>query len=127
MLADIVEQHKEIVASWTVTHFDREGANLRLKARIVFIDGSVLFIRQVVVNGAMLKYAYHWQTQGDALIIRWDNSEHWPDVATFPHHKHVARDGVIDVLPSKGGDLHEVLKEVALVLQPVHPSSNLSV
>lgn len=127
MLADIVEQHKEIIASWTVTHFDREGANLRLKARIVLIDGSLLFIRQVVVNGVMLKYAYHWQTQSEDLIIRWDNAKHWPDVATFPHHKHIARDGQSDVLPSQGADLHEVLREVALVLQQAYPSSNLPV
>jgi len=23
------------------------------------------------------------------LIIRWDNSEHWPSISTFPHHKHL--------------------------------------
>jgi hypothetical protein len=28
-------------------------------------------------------------TQGH-LIIRWDNAPHFPDLPTFPHHKHLA-------------------------------------
>ncbi len=119
MLSDLIKQYSEIITSWTVTHFDREGANLRLKAEIVFIDKSRLFIRQVVLNGIMLKYAYQWQSQNEILIIRWDNAGHWPDVATFPHHKHVRKDGEIQVLPSsKGADLAEVLNEIASILQP---------
>ncbi|WP_045222141.1 toxin-antitoxin system TumE family protein [Desulfonatronum thioautotrophicum] len=121
MLSDLIEKHKNIIASWTVTNFDREGANLRLKAEVVFIDKSRLFIRQVVLIGIMLKYAYHWQNQDEMLIIRWDNAGHWPDVATFPHHKHVCNDEKIQVLPSRAGaDLAEILKEIARTLQP-HP------
>ena len=121
MLSDLIEQHKAVIASWTVTNFDREGANLRLKAEVVFVDRSRLFIRQVVLNGIMLKYAYHWQNQDEMLIIRWDNAGHWPDVATFPHHKHVRNDEDIQVLPSRAGaDLAEILNEIARTLQP-HP------
>jgi len=112
MLSDLIKQYSEIITSWTVTHFDREGANLRLKAEIVFIDKSRLFIRQVVLNGIMLKYAYQWQSQNEILIIRWDNAGHWPD-------EHVRKGSEIQVLPSsKGADLAEVLNEIASVLQP---------
>ena len=118
MLSDLIEKHEEIIASWTVTNFDREGTNLRLKAEVVFIDKSRLFIRQVVLNGIMLKYAYHWQNQDEILIIRWDNAGHWPDVATFPHHKHLRKDDEIQVLPSAtGADLAAVLNEIACTLQ----------
>lgn len=113
MLIDLLERYSAIVESWTVTHFDREGADFRFKAQVVFTDGSRLHIRQVVIDGCLLKYAYQWQTRDGVLIVRWDNAEHWPDVATFPHHKHVSSNGEVRVLPSKGAELDWVLEEIS--------------
>ncbi|SDX32811.1 hypothetical protein SAMN05421644_101105 [Allochromatium warmingii] len=64
----------------------------------------------------MLKYAYQWQTSDQQLIMRWDNAEHWPDIATFPHHKHVAKNGAVTVFPSKGTELTWVLEEIAAII-----------
>ena len=61
MLLSLVERHQDLVESWTVISFDRAGPNLRLKARVVFCDGSTLFIRQIVLGESTFKYAYHWQ------------------------------------------------------------------
>ncbi|MBK5970284.1 MULTISPECIES: toxin-antitoxin system TumE family protein [Thiorhodovibrio] len=119
MLIDLIKRYSAIIQSWTVTNFDREGEDLRLKAQIVFLDGSQLHIRQIVIDGHLLKYAYQWQTQEGALIIRWDNAEHWSDVATFPHHKHVSRNEDVKVMPSNGAELALVLEEIALLLESV--------
>ena len=117
MLIDLIEQYSAIVQSWTVTNFDREGEDFRLKAQIIFVDGSQLHIRQMVIDGRLLKYAYQWQTQEGDLIIRWDNATHWPEVATFPHHKHVARNQDVTVMPSRGAELALVLEEIALSIK----------
>jgi hypothetical protein len=122
MLTDLFQRHQEIIASWAVSHFDREGPDLRLKARVLFTDGSQLHIRQVVIDGAILKYAYQWQTREGILIARWDNAEHWPDIVTFPHHKHVHDDGGTRVLPSQGADLSLVMEEIATLFD-VRPKS----
>jgi hypothetical protein len=39
MLIDLIERYGSIVQSWTVTHFDREGDDFRLKAQVLFVDG----------------------------------------------------------------------------------------
>jgi hypothetical protein len=116
MLTEILRQYSAIVSSWRVTSFDREGHDFRLKAQVVFVDGSTLHIRQVVFDRAMLKYAYHWQDADGALLARWDNAEHWPDIPTFPHHQHVFREGLVVVIPSTGGDLASVLEEIAAAI-----------
>ncbi len=116
MLIDLLEGYSAIVQSWTVTHFDREGADFRLKAQVSFVDGSQLHIRQVVLDGCLLKYAYQWQAQTGALIMRWDNAEHWPEVVTFPHHKHVALHDQVKVFPSKGAELALVFEEIAATM-----------
>lgn len=114
MLANLVRQHDDIVASWTVTQLDHDGPNLRLKARIEFRDHSVLFIRQAVIEPASFKYAYHWQDRNGNLISRWDNAAHWQNLATHPHHKHVSTTDT-PVEDPYGGDLEAVLDEIAKI------------
>jgi hypothetical protein len=113
VLADLLEKHSGIVSDWSVSELDHDENDIRLKVRVTFFDGSVLNIRQVVLDGVMLKYAYHWQTKGGDLILRWDNARHWESVSTHPHHKHSRDASGIRVLPSAGGDLSLVLDEIA--------------
>ena len=32
---------------------------------------------------------YHFQDQQNNLIFRYDNTPHFPNLKTFPHHKHL--------------------------------------
>ena len=111
MLTDVLRQHKDIVLSWNVMEWNQDGPNLRLKARVDFIDHSTLFIRQIVTAGNLFKYAYHWQDTEGHLRCRWDNAPHWPRIATFPHHKHVG-EGSDLVKESTGGELAPVFGEI---------------
>jgi hypothetical protein len=45
------------------------------------------------------KYRFHWQTKEEALIKRWDNARHHPEIDTFPHHLHDGADE--NVIPHK--------------------------
>jgi len=113
MIVNLVEKYDKLVQAWSVIDFSQVGLNFRFKGKVTFIDDSVLFIRQVALGGTTFKYAYHWQNRDGKLICRWDNSPHWPEVATYPHHKHNMQGNKIVVMESHGGDLEQVFDEVA--------------
>ena len=89
----MIFEHFHLLKPWMtgyqVTQFQMIGSNLRLKVNMSFTDGSVLFIKEIMIDGQQRKYAYHWQDHQRQLICRWDNAPDWPDVSTFPHHKHL--------------------------------------
>jgi hypothetical protein len=35
-----------------------------------------------------LDYRYHCQDQQNSLIFRYDSTPHFPNLSSFPHHKH---------------------------------------
>lgn len=100
---------KDVVASLSIELFEREGKRSRLKARITFIDGSVLVIKDYYF-GDERKYAYHWMDEKGKLYIRWDNSPHWPEVSTYPHHKHIGSPDNVEL--SLEIELRDVLKVI---------------
>lgn len=86
-----------------------QRANLRIRLR--FDNGALLEINEalVVVNGALttLGYRYHLQRANNELVFRYDNTPHFPDLPSFPHHKHLC-----DAVVAAGKpDLLDVLQE----------------
>lgn len=49
---------------------------------------------RIYVSGAHVDYAYQLFSQEP--IIRWDNKEEYPALATFPHHFHAADGHVVE-------------------------------
>ena len=86
-----------------------ERANLRIRLR--FENGSLVEINEalIVENGALktLGYRYHLQRANNELILRYDNTPHFPNLPSFPHHKHLPDAVVTTSKP----DLLDVLKE----------------
>ncbi|MEA2060608.1 MAG: DUF6516 family protein [Thermodesulfobacteriota bacterium] len=68
------------------------NGNVLFHAELQLKDDSKIFIKEYVFKNNERKYAYHWTDVSGNLICRWDNASHWPDVATFPHHKHIDND-----------------------------------
>ena len=66
-------------------------ANLRIRVR--FLSGHLLEVNEAIVIEAdqikHLGYRYHFQDQQNNLIFRYDNTPHFPDLKSFPHHKHL--------------------------------------
>lgn len=89
-----------------------ERANLRIRLR--FQNGCLLEINEAIIveNGALktLGYRYHLQIAGNELAFRYDNAPHFPDLPSFPHHKHL-RDAVV---ASNKPDLLDVLQEAKI-------------
>ena len=84
-------------------------ANLRIWIR--FANGRLLEVSEAVVveGGALvpLSYRYHCQDAGNRLLFRYDNTPHFPELSSFPHHKHLPDRTVAAGRPS----LFDVLKE----------------
>jgi len=91
---------------------DRPGQTSEFYARVRFLDASQLQVveKLVVERFTILKvrYAYHYQRANGELVFRYDNVPHYPDIKTFPHHKHIGE----TVISSRPPDLSEVLREI---------------
>lgn len=91
---------------------DRPGQTSEFYVRARFPDASQLQVveKLVVERFTILKvrYAYHYQRANGELVFRYDNVPHYPDIKTFPHHKHIGE----TVISSRPPDLSEVLREI---------------
>ena len=87
-----------------------QRANLRIRLR--FNQTHLLQINEaiIIINNQLqfLDYRYHFQDEYNQLIFRYDSTPHFPDLSTFPHHKHLAN----NVISSNKPEIIQVLKEV---------------
>jgi hypothetical protein len=66
-----------------------DRVNLRIRVR--FYNGCLLQVNESVVFHEKIEhlgYRYHYQGKDNELIFRYDNTPHFPDLQTFPDHKH---------------------------------------
>ena len=86
-----------------------ERVNLRIRLR--FDQGHLLEINEAVVvednSLVSLGYRYHCQDENNRLIFRYDSTPHFPNLSSFPHHKHLPD----TVIPSDKPDIDEIIKE----------------
>jgi len=80
-----------------------DNNRVKIKAIIRFLDDSFLYYYEIVETGKcypqVLKYSYQYMN-GDDQVFRYDDSPHHPDVSTFPHHKHVGRASIEQIVPA---------------------------
>jgi hypothetical protein len=86
-----------------------ERANLRLRLRfnltyLLAVSEAVVVVGEQISH---LDYRYHFQDYQNELIFRYDSTPHFPDLPSFPHHKHLP-DAVI---ACEKPDIAEVLQE----------------
>lgn len=95
-------------------YFSRQQFALKIRTKIS--DSYKLQIR-IYYNANHCDYSY--QVFSQIPLCRWDNSEHFPRLASFPHHYHSIEGKVLDS-PLKGdpvNDLRLVLTELNNLLQ----------
>ena len=110
----VLEKYRAIIRDYRISVFEEAGSSFRLRAIVFLIDGSELHVRETLIGGEKRKYAYHWQSGDEHLLVRWDNAPDW-DVETFPHHKHVGEQ--VNVVASYERSLEQVLGFLAQHLQ----------
>ncbi len=89
-----------------------ERINLRIRLR--FDNGCLLEIGEAVVveHGRLehLDYRYHCQDDNNRLLFRYDSTPHFPQMVSFPHHKHLAT----EVIESKRPAIPHVTEEAVI-------------
>ena len=87
-----------------------------VEGEIRFTDNSFLhFIEFVNVKEGVTryKYSYHYQDKAEKVVFRYDMAPHHKEIKTFPHHKHMGSEEVVEsIAPS----LNEVLQEIEGIL-----------
>jgi hypothetical protein len=112
---------ERFVTDPVVTQFQilRERSTLMdgyLRARLALADGSQLEFSEYMQRSSdreivVITYSYNWADANNQLIVRWDNTPHFPDLPGFPDHMH---DGVTgEVTPGQPMSIFAVLDEIA--------------
>lgn len=89
-----------------------------IRGEIYFADGTFLHVRELVDlerNPPLIKYVYHYQHSNGELVFRYDNAPHFPNLPTFPHHKHLESE--TNVIPADAPNLVSVLNEIEGLVQ----------
>ncbi len=115
-----IEQQLFALSNLYVEQFDAtiltaERANLKLRLR--FKGRYLLAISEAlqVVDGQItqIDYRYHFQDENNQVIFRYDSTPHFPDLPTFPHHKHLPG----TVISAKKPDLTQVFQEASTLAE----------
>ena len=97
---------------------DQRSANIGLvRGEIYFLDGSVLHVREFVNTHSGLErymYVFHYRRADGSQVFRYDNTDHYPELLTAPHHKHLAEG--TPPQPTTPPDLAVVLNEIELLI-----------
>ncbi len=82
-----------------------------IKAKARFVDNSFLSIFHHIQekNGLFsFDYRYHYMDSQNKKIFRYDNAPHYPEVISFPHHKHTSS----GIEESEMPNIREILSEI---------------
>ena len=119
MIEDYFRRIESLVAGTDLVRFfnityDKRSASIGfIRGSIYFLDGSLLHLREFVdveYGSERYMYAYHYQRPDGALVFRYDNTTHFPDLPAFPHHKHEGSEA--HVVAAGPVDLETVLAEI---------------
>ena len=102
-----VECYEEEILSYS-------RVNLRIRVR--FLNNLLLEINEAIIIEAgeirHLGYRYHFQGPQNNLLFRYDNTPHFPNLASFPHHKHLESGVIASDQPS----VLDVIKEAKVLV-----------
>jgi hypothetical protein len=91
-------------------------ANLRIRLR--FNQGHLLEINEAMVVSndklTFLDYRYHCQDSQNRLLFRYDSTPHFPDLPSYPHHKHLPD----RVIACEKPPIERVIQEAIAVEKP---------
>jgi len=89
---------------------------VNLRIRIRFAGGHLLELNEAIIveEGHIrhLSYRYHFQNELNKLIFRYDNTPHFPDLESFPHHKHIPE----KVINAKQPSIYNVIEDTKKII-----------
>ena len=83
-----------------------DGETLRVVLHLK--DGTNLRVTEQWAGKVLRRYSYYWLNSANELKVGWDNAPHHTQLESFPHHKHVGKQG--NLQPSTETHLEEVMR-----------------
>lgn len=112
---ELLESYRSIITGWTVLDQDVSRRSRFLKLKIDFTDGSSLRTFEVESSEpARRRYGYQWLSPRQQTLYRWDNTPHFPEFNTHPHHRHVGQNETAE--PFQEMTLEDILFFIAAQL-----------
>lgn len=99
------------IEQFSATILTPERANLKLRIRfkrkyLLAVSEALLVVGDQVTH---IDYRYHFQEENNQIIFRYDSTPHFPDLSTFPHHKHLPN----NVIAADKPDIVQVFQEAS--------------
>ncbi len=113
-IENILSGFNNIMISQTIKKRFYNDTQGLISGEIVFSDESILSFLELK-NTEQLnkkKYKYHYMNHKKTMIFRYDNSKHYFDLKSFPHHKHLPDKIESSVEP----DMIDILLEIQDIL-----------
>ena len=102
-LLEIEEKFGATVERIVPVELDEEA----LRVILYLKDGTNLRVTEQWAGKVLKRYSYYWLNSANELKIGWDNAPHYTQFESFPHHKHVGKQG--DLQASVETCLEEVM------------------
>lgn len=96
MIFDILSRYSLIIVDYKIKKYRFYGISYELVLEIYLKDKSKLFVKDYLFKDNKRKYSFHWQNQFNDCLIRWDNIPHFQTIKTFPFHKHIGIDEIVE-------------------------------
>ncbi|MCD4794949.1 MAG: DUF6516 family protein [Bacteroidales bacterium] len=109
-----INRFSDFIKDYEILKYRTTGKSYELVLIIIFIDLSELHVRDYLFLDGKRKYAFHYQDIDLKQIFRYDTAPHWKNSKTFPYHKHLKDNSIID---SKIMYLESVLNEIVKILR----------
>lgn len=95
MILDILKKYSQIIVKYEIVKFNVVGTSYYFVCQIELKDKTKLFVRDYLFIDGTRKYSFHWQDIQNKCILRWDNTPHHQNLNTFPYHKHIGNEEII--------------------------------
>ena len=113
---ELIEKTIDGLENVDIEHYSEERisqSDVILSIRIRFSSHALLELNEAVfVENDSLKhrkYRYHFQNGQHRLVFRYDSAPHFPELPTFPHHKHLPNATIASTKPSIIAAIKEAL------------------
>jgi len=109
----VFREYQVIIHSIEKIEYAHTGPISIFRAKLLFIDNTVLQVQEVAEEDNVLAYSYYWLRTDNTVIIGWDNAPHHKEIKSYPHHRHKGK----SVEESQQHNLKDVLKYIQHILE----------
>ena len=127
MLASIDDYFRDLLDKINATaivrtsdlNFDKRSSMVGfIRGQIFFNDDSILHLKELIdlrKEPVQVMYVYHYQDISGNLIFRYDNTPHFTELTSFPHHKHTIT--TTEAIIGEPPDLSEITSEIETFIE----------